>query len=398
MIKSTVETFHSWLRRSLPKPRPKNTPYSIMLPPELLRRSLERERARADRTGDAFSMITLTPRFQEEREKMIDYLATYFYKRLRITDEVGWLDDDRMAVLLSFTRADGAWKVADDVVASVPEHLAPPLCAVFTYPCYTNGPDGAGSGGGAVNDFAPSHSAASNGAVGDSAMGDAAMGDAATIASNTIRENSYPLEAFFLQPVPWWKGALDVSVAALALILLAPILLIVALAIKLTSPGPVFFKQKRSGRGGLPFVMYKFRTMTVDAEARKAALRQHSEQDGPAFKLRHDPRVTRLGRFLRKTSLDELPQLWNVIRGEMSLVGPRPLPCDETEGCMAWQRRRLDVKPGLTCIWQIYGRSRVTFDEWCRMDLQYVQKQSLVFDLSLLLRTVPAVVLRKGAC
>jgi lipopolysaccharide/colanic/teichoic acid biosynthesis glycosyltransferase len=122
-----------------------------------------------------------------------------------------------------------------------------------------------------------------------------------------------------------------------------------------------------------------------------------NEQDGPAFKIKDDPRVTRFGRFLRSTSIDELPQLWNVLRGEMSLVGPRPLPCHESDGCLGWQRRRLDVTPGLTCIWQVKGRSRVSFSEWCRMDLQYVAKRGVRQDLLLLLLTLPAVLLRKGA-
>ncbi len=152
--------------------------------------------------------------------------------------------------------------------------------------------------------------------------------------------------------------------------------MLIAAAIKFTSPGPVFFRQSRSGRGGRPFFMYKFRSMVVDAEESKSELLTLNEQDGPAFKLTSDPRVTRLGQFLRDTSLDELPQLINVFKGDMSLVGPRPLPCEETAGCLDWQRRRLDVTPGLTCIWQVRGRSRVTFNEWVRMDLQYVRRQS----------------------
>jgi lipopolysaccharide/colanic/teichoic acid biosynthesis glycosyltransferase len=205
------------------------------------------------------------------------------------------------------------------------------------------------------------------------------------------------LYQFLVRPLPVWKRALDVTGAAGLLVGLLLVFGAVAAAIKLSSPGPVFFRQRRSGRGGEPFVMYKFRTMIVDAEARKAALLALNEQDGPAFKVRADPRVTAVGRFLRRTSLDELPQLWNVLLGHMSLVGPRPLPCDETRASEMWHRQRLDVTPGLTCIWQVWGRSQVSFADWVRMDVQYIRSQSLVHDLKLLLLTMPAVVGGKGA-
>jgi lipopolysaccharide/colanic/teichoic acid biosynthesis glycosyltransferase len=143
--------------------------------------------------------------------------------------------------------------------------------------------------------------------------------------------------------------------------------------------------------------MWKFRTMVADAEARKAALMSLNEQDGPAFKIKRDPRITTVGRFLRSTSLDELPQLWNVLKGDMSLVGPRPLPCSESDRCERWQRRRLEVMPGLTGRWQVQGRSSVSFADWVRMDVRYIENQSLGEDLRLILLTVPALVLRKGA-
>jgi lipopolysaccharide/colanic/teichoic acid biosynthesis glycosyltransferase len=206
-----------------------------------------------------------------------------------------------------------------------------------------------------------------------------------------------PLHALLVRRMPAWKRAIDLVGAAVGLFILAPLFAAVALAIKFTSPGPVVFTQKRSGLGGRTFTIYKFRTMCADAEARKQALRKLSEQDGPAFKLTHDPRVTRVGRLLRKTSVDELPQLWNVLKGDMSLVGPRPLPVDEAAGCEGWQKRRLDVTPGLTCIWQIEGRSEVSFAEWVRMDVKYMRRLTLLHDLSILFKTVPAVLLRRGA-
>jgi lipopolysaccharide/colanic/teichoic acid biosynthesis glycosyltransferase len=138
--------------------------------------------------------------------------------------------------------------------------------------------------------------------------------------------------------------------------------------------------------------------MVVDAEQRKKDLLAQNEQDGPAFKIRTDPRVTWIGRLLRKSSVDELPQLWNVLKGEMSLVGPRPLPCDETLRCESWQRRRLDVMPGMTCIWQLHGRSAVSFDTWMRMDISYARKLSLMGDVKLLAETVPVMVWRRSGC
>ncbi len=200
--------------------------------------------------------------------------------------------------------------------------------------------------------------------------------------------------------MPVWKRSLDVATAISCLVVVGPLMALLAVIIRLDSDGPALFWQKRTGRGGRVFWIAKFRTMHTDAEERQKALLAESEQDGPAFKLRHDPRVTRFGRLLRQTSLDELPQLWNVLVGEMTLVGPRPLPVHEADACQGWQQRRLDVTPGLTCIWQVHGRSRVLFDDWMRMDLQYVrrsgQRWGVVHDLTLLAKTPAAVVLKRG--
>jgi lipopolysaccharide/colanic/teichoic acid biosynthesis glycosyltransferase len=205
------------------------------------------------------------------------------------------------------------------------------------------------------------------------------------------------LERLLVAPIPLWKRTMDIIGATVGLLIFAPVLIAIAIAIKLTSSGPVIFTQRRAGLGGRPFQICKFRTMGVDAEAKKQALRAISEQDGPAFKLTNDPRVTRIGKILRKTSLDELPQFWNVLKGDMSLVGPRPLPIDEQNGVEQWQRARLETTPGLTCIWQIKGRSQVSFADWVRMDMNYLRRRTLWHDLKILVQTVPAVLLRKGA-
>ena len=195
------------------------------------------------------------------------------------------------------------------------------------------------------------------------------------------------------------KVLFDRITSALLLLLLSPLLLLIWIAIKLESAGPALFKQRRSGRHGDPFTMYKFRTMHSDAEMRKAELDALNEMSGPVFKIKKDPRVTRVGAFLRFTSLDELPQLLNVFLGQMSLVGPRPLPTYETLAMTAnTQRRRLSVSPGMTCLWQISGRNEVKdFSDWVRLDLEYIDQWSLWLDFQILLRTIPAVLFGRGA-
>lgn len=193
------------------------------------------------------------------------------------------------------------------------------------------------------------------------------------------------------------KSLFDRIAALVALVILSPVLLLVALLVRLGSRGPAVFRQVRSGRDGEPFTIWKFRTMVVDAEERLDGLRSLNQGAGPLFKLRDDPRITRLGAFLRRTSIDELPQLVNVLRGEMSLVGPRPALPDETSQYSEWVWRRLHVKPGLTGLWQVSGRSTLSWEESIRMDLQYVNNWNLRLDAAILARTVRAVVARDGA-
>jgi exopolysaccharide biosynthesis polyprenyl glycosylphosphotransferase len=204
-------------------------------------------------------------------------------------------------------------------------------------------------------------------------------------------------------PEASWQGVvkqlIDFLVAFVAVILLSIPFALVALAIKLTSPGPILFRQKRCGLNGQPFTIFKFRTMETNAEQRKQELAAFNEMSGPVFKMKNDPRVTRIGKWLRKTSVDELPQLFNVLRGDMSLVGPRPLPVDEVRRFddLA-HRRRLSVKPGITCLWQISGRNKVSdFNDWVRLDLEYIDNWSLWLDLKILWRTIPIVLLGSGA-
>jgi exopolysaccharide biosynthesis polyprenyl glycosylphosphotransferase len=193
------------------------------------------------------------------------------------------------------------------------------------------------------------------------------------------------------------KRGLDILASATALALLSPLLIGVALIVKLTSRGPILFKQVRVGQHGRRFNMLKFRSMVINAEELKAKLLAQNEAQGPVFKMKADPRITKIGRFIRKFSIDELPQLLNILRGEMSIVGPRPPIPSEVERYEAWQRRRLSVRPGLTCVWQVSGRSEISFEEWMYLDMQYIDHWSLGRDLELIAKTVPVVLTGRGA-
>jgi exopolysaccharide biosynthesis polyprenyl glycosylphosphotransferase len=193
------------------------------------------------------------------------------------------------------------------------------------------------------------------------------------------------------------KRLFDIVAAGAAIIVLSPLLLTVGLLIKATSVGPVFFRQKRVGLHGRPFQMLKFRSMSVDAESQRAFLEAKNEQTGPVFKMKNDPRVTVVGRFIRKHSIDELPQLFDVLAGDMSVVGPRPPLPAEVAKYESWQWRRLSVRPGLTCIWQVSGRNQISFEEWMKLDMQYIDHWSLAADLQLILRTIPVVLAGRGA-
>jgi lipopolysaccharide/colanic/teichoic acid biosynthesis glycosyltransferase len=193
------------------------------------------------------------------------------------------------------------------------------------------------------------------------------------------------------------KRVMDLAAALCGLVMLAPLFPFIVLMIKLETPGPVFFRQTRVGQRGRLFTCYKFRSMVSEAEDRKAELQHLNEATGAAFKIREDPRITGVGRFLRQSSLDEFPQLFNVLRGDMSIVGPRPQIPEEVLQYTPTQAQRLLAKPGLTCLWQISGRSHIDFDDWMALDLEYIRQRCLRFDIWILFQTLPAVIARKGA-
>jgi exopolysaccharide biosynthesis polyprenyl glycosylphosphotransferase len=220
--------------------------------------------------------------------------------------------------------------------------------------------------------------------------------------SRQIDLGGMPIVSLHSTPAFSWrteaKRIFDLVVASILLLLSSPIFLLAAIAIKLESAGPVFFLQERVGLSKRRFRMIKFRTMSADAEARMKDIEHLNEKTGPIFKIKNDPRITRIGKWLRRTSIDELPQLVNVLLGDMSIVGPRPLSVrDAVRMEAAWQKRRFSVKPGLTCLWQVSGRSNLSFEQWMQLDLEYIDRWSLGLDMTILIRTIPAIVLARGA-
>ncbi|MEM8864845.1 MAG: sugar transferase [Planctomycetota bacterium] len=364
---------------------------SPVLSPDAFERAAMGERMRVDRNGSILAILLVRLGEASSGPDAVDYLGRVLQDRLRLTDTVGVLRDGRLAILLPDTPRDGAWKVADDVQELVGGGGVGPEFEILMYPERSTDdswsedsihePEPGDAEQPVAGLSAVQHSALQNGALQNARLANAAID---------------PVEAIFVQPLPLWKRSIDLVAGCVGLAIATPVIGVSAAAVALTSPGGAFFKQSREGLGGRRFNIYKIRTMRVDAEAQKEALREHSEQDGPAFKMTVDPRVTRVGRLLRALSIDELPQLLNVVRGEMSLVGPRPLPIEESQQCQPWQRRRLHVTPGITCIWQVRGRNIVPFDEWIRMDLQYARVRSPWSDLKLLAETAPALIMSKG--
>lgn len=215
-----------------------------------------------------------------------------------------------------------------------------------------------------------------------------------------LNSDRYHMQAVYQKKNPAYlklKRGMDILLSAAALVFLAPVFLFTALAIKLEDGGPVLFCQYRAGKDMKPFKIYKFRSMLVNADAKMPEMMKDNEQTGHAFKIKDDPRITRVGKFIRKFSIDELPQLINVIKGDMSIVGPRPILTFQMEECSGYERQRLVVQPGLTCYWQIGGRANIGWKEWIEMDLDYIENMSLWTDIKIIARTVPAVFDREGA-
>jgi lipopolysaccharide/colanic/teichoic acid biosynthesis glycosyltransferase len=372
--------------------------------PRQFRAALEREQARAERNGHQIALAIVPA---GSRDDGAAHLAQALKSRLRVTDEAGWFDQSRIGVLMPYTSCTGAWHMIEDLYRLVDGVLPLQDCRVYTYPCdRPGGPDGHRGHGEAESCAAeracwPAASASAT----VHPWGCPSESDArarcpwATISMGLV--SAYPPGSGPWIGMPFWQRGLDIMGALLGLIFLSPVFLGAALLIKLVSPGPVFFKQMRIGQGARPFLLWKFRTMTVDADAsvhrnHMARLICGTAENGragakPMTKLNDDPRVIPLGRILRGTCIDELPQLINVLRGEMSLVGPRPPILYEVEDYLPWQRRRLDTVPGLTGLWQVSGKNKLTFEEMVRLDIRYGRAKSIWMNILIILRTPRAI-------
>jgi lipopolysaccharide/colanic/teichoic acid biosynthesis glycosyltransferase len=354
-------------------------------------RTVARELARTERSGEALSMMVLdtTRALPQDLETLLDYLQG----RLRLTDEIGWLQPHFFAVLLPATTGDEAATVAESISDSLGDaqaritwqlHSSDRDMDVFGPSSPRNGQD---------SEPPPPSNGHHNG------NGVFHEDDRSRVSRKDMaRQHSIkPLATLMLVPLPAGKRAMDVAASLFLLIIASPLLLIVALAIKLESRGAVLFRQPRVGQGGRVFMMLKFRTMVHNAEELLEELQKDNQRDGPAFKVRKDPRVTRVGRLIRGNAIDELPQLWNVLMGDMTMVGPRPHLPREVVQYEAWHKARLRTVSGLTCIWQVDGRLRnVSFADWVRQDIRYGTQFSARRDLGLMFRTAWQMVFRHG--
>lgn len=334
-----------------------------------------------DRHGGLFGVIILRLDNLNSAKSQTVHLARLLHKRLRDTDEKGHLGLGRIGIMLPQTNAPATHSVLENILELAAKAGLLIDGEAFVYPDqdeHSQTPFGNATHGTVQLAGTGSSRAAIE------------LDEVRSIAQPRIR--SLPL-AMLTPNYPTWKRSLDVTGAIVGLTLSAPVVIGAAILIKLTSRGPVLFRQSRTGYLGKTFTIYKLRSMVAGAESQRHSLSADNERDGPAFKMTKDPRVTRIGWLLRATGLDELPQFYNVLRGDMSLVGPRPLPVFEADQCNAWQKQRQLVKPGLTCYWQLIKSRQVSFETWMRLDMHYAKRASLLRDLRLIAKTFASVFL-----
>ena len=324
---------------------------------------LKRERFRADRNNHEFSLIVFDVGVLKKNMGAARHFIDILTSRVRISDEVGLYDERRLAVLLPDTSSRGARVLADNVCSEIPASASylEYECFTYTYPSQKRF---------AVNSFSRSSRFAED----------------------------VNIKIAVGHKTPLWKRSIDIIFALIFMLALSPLLMLVAIMIKMVSPGPVFFRQKRVGRSGKIFTLYKFRTMKVNNnvaahhEYLKELINGDSNREKPMVKLKNDSRIIPMGNIVRKASIDELPQLINILCGEMSLVGPRPCIPYEAEEYLHWHARRFDIIPGLTGLWQVSGKNNTTFKEMIRLDIEYAVRRSFLLDIKILLKT-PMVVL-----
>lgn len=402
----------------------------LMLDQTQFQQLIFNERLRASRRGIPFCVITLTLNGSHQRRRRSILLTRLLHRHLRLTDQKGKLGSGKFAALLVDTPEMGGRCAMDrlagliarrnlnvDVTLSVHDHEGfesdTPAKSVLGRrrdDALADSPDDASIASGndgpvlSLSEPVLSLSEPKN-HVRELATHRGTVAVMAPVATKTVAMSAQPHNSYDVYDVPapprprvrmGVKRTIDILGASAGLVALSPFLAVAMVMIRREDGGPVLFKQTREGLDGKPFTIYKLRSMVINAERRQAELRAQSHRDGPAFKIDRDPRITKVGNFLRKSCMDELPQLWNVVKGDMSLVGPRPLPWHESRQCERWHRRRLDVRPGLTCYWQIDKAATETFDDWMRLDLRYVDRLTLWEDLKLIFLTIKVPVLGRG--
>ncbi len=375
--------------------------------PERLDAAIRLEQARVDRHQHAFSLVLFNIGTLEANGTAVQSLVHSLLDRIRSTDEIGWFDDHRIGVLLPYTPRYGAQKFVDDIRQPVDADALAPEYVIYTYPTQWYSDNGDSQPGQLHfadisrrwNSLKPLNSPAlSRHNISTHSVSAAKPSAAGPL--ETYEESMTALKPMLRRPLPVWKRTMDVLGASLGLVLFSPFLLLHTLIVKTISPGPVFFRQQRIGYLGRPFKMWKLRTMDVGVDI--SSHRQHVSQlissankrnvERPMTKLDYDPQIIPGAVLLRKLCLDEMPQLINVFRGEMSLVGPRPPLTYEVEEFLKWQHRRFDVLPGMTGLWQVSGKNRLTFSKMVRLDIQYSRQKSFWLDLIILLKTPLAII------
>jgi len=368
-------------KRLLKGSRKSITENSIINSASVFQAILEKEKARADRNNHVFSVVSfkLVPQSPGSDS---DNFAYYLKNLIRLTDEIGWQDNHSIGLLLFNSTKHEAKQFVDRIQRNCPPKILQQI-SISTYP------------DGKIEYYNSERIHSRAGVCHHSSSGSASLSNQRRVTYTKVAKQLQPV---FFHKISGLKRLSDIVLSIVALIALSPLMCIIAIAVRLTSKGPVFYKQHRAGLGGVPFTMLKFRTMKLGAEEMKPELLPFNECSGPVFKIAEDPRVTRLGKILRQWSLDELPQFINVLKGEMSMVGPRPPTMDEVDQYSTWHNYRLEMRPGITCIWQVYARHDKSFDNWVRLDIKYRQEQSFLLDMKLIFLTLPAVLSRRGAC